>query len=121
LEIITEGEYREAIGGDLSNSLPAKATFYNGSIYLTPAPSSTDYDLYYKVLIGHADDVDTISFDDEFREGIIEGVCFKSYELAGLQDKPKAIYHKQLYDEQKMKYAEQQGRSQPSRVVYNDF
>lgn len=122
LDLITEGEYRVELAKDLSDSEPEKATFIEGTISVSPAPDDTDLTLHYKVILKHADS-STSSFDDEYNEGIIEGVCFKSWELAGLPKEGAISWgvHKQNYENLKESYARQMGRGKISRVRYTDI
>lgn len=122
LDLITENEYREELAKNSSNSEPTKATLINGSIYVSPAPDSTNYTLYYAVTKRHADST-TIEYDEEYREGLIEGCCYKSYGLVGFPKASlaKAMMFKKLYEEEKEAYARQMGRGKISRVRYTDI
>lgn len=122
LDLITEDEYRERLAGNYSDGNPAQATFVDGTIYVSPASDDTDYTLHYKVVLKHTDST-TSEFDDEYNEGIIEGVCFKSWELAGFPKEGLVSHerHKQEYEALKIRYAEQVGRGKISRVRYRDI
>lgn len=75
---------------------PEFYSLLNQDIFIWPSPSAAvTYTAYYTYI---DDDVDTILLTDDFKECIIEGVCYKVYEGYAMFE--EAMGHKTLYDEQ---------------------
>lgn len=73
---------------------------YKEHIYVQPTPTAeTILTVYYRY---EEDDVDSIGFDDCFKEALIEGVCHKVELGVGLLGEitPQTISHKTFFDEQ---------------------
>lgn len=118
---ITWGQYREEVGKNLSNSVPTKVTFYRGSIYVSAPPDTTNDRIYYTVLLKHADSISSVSFEDDTRECLVQGLSYYCYELVGLQNTEKAKIHLGKYENEKGKLSGDIGIGRISKVKYRDM
>jgi hypothetical protein len=77
---------------------PQYYAVYNKKIYVYPTPNDTyTGTVYYQYL--HPSDLDNILLDDEFKECVVEGTCFKIMEGLGIGATEGAI-HYQNYENQ---------------------
>ena len=88
-------------------------------MYLYPTPDDV-----YTITITVAEnvlDADNIYLPDYYKEGMIEGACFKLYESKGLASTPQAQSHLVLYRDQLNKLETIERRKQTvGKTAYND-
>lgn len=75
-------------------------SIFENKVYVQPTPTAeTVLNVYYRY---EEDDIDSIGFDDCFKEALIEGVCHKIELGKGLLGEitPQTISHKTFFDEQ---------------------
>lgn len=98
---ITFSEYQQWVNQDsAAGSTMKRWAVFNDYLYVHPKMATQQtLTIYYNY---ETNSTTSIAFPDRFQEAIIEGVCFKMYEMRGLLGQvPEANTHKQLYDEQK--------------------
>jgi len=109
LDKLTFPEFLTRLSADTIEGTPNSFAIFNDSIYVHPiASAETGLTIYHAY---ETSDVDTIVFSDDFKEAIIEGVCWKVYEgLGQMAEATAAQMHKAFYDEQvealKIRYAD---------------
>lgn len=98
---ITWNQYKERLSANLSAGEPKEFCIYpervNEILYLSPKPNATNYpSTKISGTIKH-DDTTTISYDEKYRELLIEGCCFKIEAKYNI-DSPKTKAHFDLYE-----------------------
>ncbi len=98
---ITWDQYKERLAGNLSAGEPGEFCIFpervNEVLYLSPKPNATNYP-YAKISgpLKH-DDSTTISYDEKYRELLIEGCCYKVEAKYNI-DSQKTKEHFALYE-----------------------
>lgn len=119
LEKISFREYLESIEGDTSEDEPEKYCFFNDLIYLFPTPDD-DYSVEIWHTKYHDNDLDTIEFDEIYREAIYNGTIAKVAEKFQLDIDFKR--HMNLYEIEIAKRSRNlQEIGQPVIQGYNDL